>query len=44
MTGMMDGMGWMMAGMGLIWVLTVIVLVLAAAALIYYLHGGRGGS
>lgn len=44
MKGMMDGMGWMMAGMGLIWLLTVIVLVLAAAALIYYLRGGRGGS
>lgn len=39
----MDGMmmGWpMMAGMGLIWLLVVVVLVLAAAALVKYLMGG----
>ncbi|MFC4172401.1 hypothetical protein ACFOYU_10055 [Microvirga sp. GCM10011540] len=39
MTGMMDGMGWMMAGMGVAWLLTVIVLGLAAAALLKYLRG-----
>ncbi len=38
MNGMMDGMGWMMGGMGLIGVLVVIVLVLGAAALIKYLR------
>jgi hypothetical protein len=38
MTGMMDGMGWMMAGMGLVWLLAVIVFVLAAAALLTYLR------
>jgi len=37
--GMMDGAGWMMAGMGLAWLLSVIVLVLAAAALLKYLRG-----
>ncbi|HWK33264.1 MAG: hypothetical protein WBG82_06465 [Parvibaculum sp.] len=35
--GMMDGMGGMMLGMGLGWLLLVIVLVLAAAALVKYL-------
>ena len=35
---MMDGMGWMMGGMGLIWILILVVLVLAAAALIKYLR------
>ena len=30
-------MGWMMGGMGLVWVLLVLVLVLAVAALIKYL-------
>ncbi|WP_262031704.1 hypothetical protein [Microvirga sp. Mcv34] len=39
MTGMMDGMGWMMAGMGLAWLLTVIFFVLAAAALVKFLRG-----
>jgi hypothetical protein len=34
---MMDSMGGMMAGMGLIGVLIVVVLLLAAAALIKYL-------
>ncbi len=38
MREMMDGpMGWMMTGMGLFWLLVIIVLVLAAAALIKYL-------
>ena len=33
-------MGWMMGGMGLIWLLVVAVLVLAIAALVKYLRGG----
>ncbi len=41
MMGMMDGMAWMMAGMGLVWLLVVTVLVLAALALLRYLRGGR---
>jgi type IV secretory pathway VirB2 component (pilin) len=35
---MMDGMGGMMWGAGLVWLLLVIVLVLAAAALVKYLR------
>ena len=34
----MEGMGWMMAGMGLVWLLILIVLVLAIAALIKFLR------
>ena len=34
---MMDGMGGMMQGMGLVWLLVVVVLVLAVAALVKYL-------
>jgi hypothetical protein len=34
---MMDGMGSMMWGMGLVWLIVIIVLVLAAAALVKYL-------
>jgi hypothetical protein len=34
---MMHGMGTMMAGMGLVWLLVIVVLVLAAAALVKYL-------
>ncbi len=34
MMRMMDGMGWMMGGMALIWLLAVVVLVLGAAALV----------
>jgi len=34
---MMDGMGWMMGGMGLSWILGLIVLVLVIAALVKYL-------
>lgn len=34
---MMDGMGWMMDGMGLIGVLVLVVLILAAAGLVKYL-------
>ena len=37
----MDGMGWMMAGMGLVWILVVVVLVLLIAALVKYLRSGR---
>jgi type IV secretory pathway VirB2 component (pilin) len=33
----------MMVGMGLLWVLVVVVLVLAAAALVKYLRSGKGG-
>jgi hypothetical protein len=40
---MMEGMsGTMMFGMGLVWLLTVIVLVLGAAALIKYLFFSGG--
>jgi hypothetical protein len=38
MNGMMD---WMMGGMGLVGLLLIIVLVLAAAALIKYLFSSR---
>ncbi|MFL5265524.1 MAG: hypothetical protein ACJ8AH_02825 [Stellaceae bacterium] len=38
MDRMMDGMGGMMWGMGLLWLLLVIVLILAAAALVKYLR------
>ena len=41
MEGMMDGMGWMMGGMGLIGLLVAAVLVLAIAALVKYLMSGR---
>lgn len=34
--GMMEGMGGMMWGMGLVWLLVVVVLVLGAAALVKY--------
>jgi hypothetical protein len=37
----MMGGGWMMWGMGFIWLLVVIVLVLAIAALVKYLFSGR---
>jgi hypothetical protein len=40
---MMQGMGSMMAGMGLVWLLVIVVLVLAAAALIKYLRSNRRG-
>lgn len=32
------GMGWMMGGMALVWILVVIVLVLAIAALVKFLR------
>jgi len=38
---MMDGMGGMMLGMGLLWLLLIFVLVLAAAALVKYLRSVR---
>jgi hypothetical protein len=40
---MMEGMsGMMMFGMGLVWLLVVVVLILGVAALIKYLLSGRG--
>ena len=40
---MMTGGGrWMMVGMGIVWLLTILVLVLGIAALIKYLRSGRG--
>ena len=40
-SGMMDGMGGMMMwGLGLVWLLAVLVLVLGAAALVKYLFFG----
>jgi len=38
---MMDCMGGMMWGMGLVWLLVIVVLVLGVAALIKYLFGGK---
>ena len=38
---MMGHMGEMMWGMGLLWLLAILVLVLAAAALVKYLFFGR---
>ena len=34
----MNGMGWMMGGMALVWLLALVVLVLMVAALIKYLR------
>ena len=36
----MEGMGWMMAGMGLVWLLLLVLLVLGIGALIKYLRSG----
>ena len=36
-----SGMSWMMVGMGLLWLLVIVVLILAAAALIKYLRTGK---
>lgn len=33
----MDGMGWMMGGMTLVWILVLVVLVLTILALVKYL-------
>jgi hypothetical protein len=42
MGGMMEGHGWMMLGMGLIWLLVIVLLLLGVAALVKYLFfGGR---
>ena len=41
MNGMMEGGGAMMWGMGLIWLLVIVVLLLAAGALVKYLLAGR---
>ena len=41
MDRMMDGMSGMMWSMGLLWLLLVVVLVLAAAALVKYLRSDR---
>ena len=40
---MMEHMGGMMAGMGLIWLLILVVLILGAAALIQYLFFSKRG-
>jgi hypothetical protein len=37
---MMDRMGWMMGGMGLLWLLVLIVVGLGITALIKYLRSG----
>lgn len=37
----MDGMGWMMGGMALVWILVVVLLVLGIAALVKYLTARR---
>lgn len=37
----MEGMGWMMGAMGLVWILIVIFLVLGVAAFVKYLRSGR---
>lgn len=42
MMDMMDGMGWMMGGMALIWLLVAVLLVLGIAAFAKYLFAGRG--
>lgn len=39
----MNCMGWMMAGMVLVWVLLIAVLGLGIAALLKYLRSGRSG-
>jgi flagellar basal body-associated protein FliL len=41
MDRMMDGMGGMMWSAGLIWLLLIVVLVLAAAAIVKYLRSNR---
>ena len=41
MNQMMDGMGWMMGGMGVLALLLLIVLVLGIGALVKYLMSGR---
>ncbi len=41
MHGGMEGMGWMMGGMGLLWPLLLIVLALGIAAFVKYLRSDR---
>ena len=42
MRDIMDGaMGWMMGGMGLVWILVILVLILGAAALVKYLFATK---
>ena len=42
MREMMDGaMAWMMGGMGVVWVLIILVLILGAAALVKYLFSAK---
>ena len=42
MRDMMDGaMGWMMGGMGVVWLLIILILVLGAAALLKYLFSTK---
>ena len=40
---MMDGMGWMMGGMALFWLLVTALLILGIAALAKYVFSGRRG-
>lgn len=37
----MEGMGWMMGGLAVVWLLTLVFLVLGIAAFTKYLFGGR---
>jgi hypothetical protein len=42
MRDMMDGaMGWMMGGMGVVWLLIILILILGAAALLKYLFSTK---
>ena len=42
MRDMMDGaMAWMMGGMGLVWILVILVLILGTAALMKYLFSAK---
>ena len=41
MHGGMEGMGWMMGGMGLLWLFVPIVVALGIAALVKYLRSDR---
>ena len=42
MRDMMDGaVGWMMGGMGVVWLLVILVLILGAAALVKYLFSAK---
>ncbi len=43
MNAMMDNTSWMMAGMGLIWVLALVALVLIVAAAVKYLFFDKRG-